>query len=48
VSEEFLEAHTMVRDLEHNISLLDLQPMVPRKKAEFVAGFRARNEWREL
>jgi hypothetical protein len=44
VSEEFLKTQAMVCDLGHN----DLQPMVPRRKAEIVAGFRARNDRREL
>jgi hypothetical protein len=48
VSEEFLKAHAMVCDSGHSITLLDPQPMVPRKKAEIVAGFRARNDRREL
>jgi hypothetical protein len=46
-SEEFLEAHALVHDLGHNISLLALQLMVPRKKAETVAEFHAWNARRE-
>lgn len=42
-SEELLEARALVHDLDHNIALLDLQLMAPRKKAEVVADFHARN-----
>jgi hypothetical protein len=48
VSEELLEAHALVCDLGHRITLCDLQPMVPRKKAELVAVFHAGNDRRKF
>jgi hypothetical protein len=48
VSEELLEAHALVCDLGHRITLRDLQPTVSRKKAELVAVFHAGDDRRKF